>query len=40
MQCIAGDGAVRDMELAEQLLRGGDLVELLFDIDIRQNRAG
>jgi hypothetical protein len=39
MQRIEGDGAVRNMELAEQLLRGGDLVGLLVDIDMRQDQA-
>jgi hypothetical protein len=40
MQRIEGDGAVRDLEFAEQLLRGGDLVGLLIDIDMRQHQAG
>ena len=40
MQRIECDGAVRDLEFAEQLLRGGDLVGLLVDIDMRQNQAG
>jgi len=40
VQRIEGDGVVRDIELAEQLLRGGDLVGLLVDIDMRQDQAG
>ena len=31
---------MRDLEFAEQLLRGGDLVGLLVDIDMRQDQAG
>jgi len=40
MQRIEGDDAVRDMEFAKQLLRGGNLVGLLVDIDMRQDEAG
>ena len=40
VQRIEGDGAVRDMEFAEQFLRGGDFVGLLVDIDMRQDQAG
>jgi hypothetical protein len=40
MQRIEGDGAVGDLEFAEQLLRGGDLVGLLVDVDMRQDHAG
>src|SRR5271156_818081 len=40
MQRIEGDGAVRDLEFAEQLLRGRDLVGLLVNIDMRQHQAG
>ena len=37
---IEGDDAVRDIEFAEQLLRGGDFVGLFLDIDVRQDEAG
>lgn len=40
MQRIEGDGAVRHIEFTQQLLRGGDLVGLLVDIDVRQDQAG
>jgi hypothetical protein len=40
VQRIEGDGAVRDLEFAEQLLRGGDLVGRLVDIDMRQDQVG
>jgi hypothetical protein len=36
LQRIEGDGAVRNMELANQLLCGGDLVGFLVDVDMRQ----
>ena len=38
MHGIKGDDAVRDMEFAEQLLRGGDFVGLFRDIDVCQDR--
>ena len=31
---------MRDVEFAEQPLRGGDLVGFLLDIDVRQDQAG
>ena len=37
---VEGDDAVRDMEFAEQLLRGGDFVGLVRDIDVRQDETG
>jgi hypothetical protein len=40
MQGIQGDDALCDLEFAKQPLRGGDLVGLLADIDVRQNQAG
>jgi hypothetical protein len=40
VQRIESDDAVRDTEFAKQLLRGGDLVGLLLDIDVCQNQAG
>src|SRR5215469_15857095 len=40
MHGIEGDNAVRDMEFAEQLLRGGDFVGLFRDIDVRQDETG
>jgi hypothetical protein len=39
MQRIEGDGAVRDLEFAEQLRRGEDLVGLLVDIDMHEDQA-
>ena len=39
VQRIEGDGAVRNMELAKQLLCGGDLVGLFVDVDMRQDQA-
>jgi hypothetical protein len=39
-QGIERDGAVRDVECAQQLLRGGDLVGFFRDIDVRQDPAG
>jgi len=40
MHGIERDDAVRDMEFAEQLLRGGDFVGLFRDIDVRQDETG
>ena len=40
MHGIKGDDAVRDMEFAEQLLRGGDFVGLFRDIDVCQDETG
>ena len=40
MHGIKGDDAVRDMEFAEQLLRGGDFVGLIRDIDVCQDETG
>lgn len=40
MPRIEGEGAVRDLEFAEQLRRGGDLVGLFIDLDMRQDQAG
>ena len=40
MHGIEGDDAVRDMEFAEQLLRGGDFVGLFRDIDVCQDETG
>ena len=40
MQGVKGDDAVGDVEFAEQPLRGGDLVGLFLDIDVRQDQAG
>ena len=37
---VERDDAVRDMEFAEQLLRGGDFVGLVRDIDVRQDETG
>jgi hypothetical protein len=39
VQRIEGDGAVRNMEFAKQLLRGGTLIGLLIDVDMRQDQA-
>jgi hypothetical protein len=39
MQRIEGDGAVRDIEFAKQLLCGGTLVGLLIDLDMRQDQT-
>jgi hypothetical protein len=40
MHGIEGDDAVRDMEFAEQLLRGGDFVGLFRGIDVCQDETG
>ena len=40
MQSIKGDDTVGDVEFADQLLRGGDLVGLFLNIDMRQDNAG
>ena len=40
MHGIKGNDAVRDMEFAEQLLRGGDFVGLIRDIDVCQDETG
>ena len=40
MHGIERDDAVRDLEFAEQLLRGGDFVGLFRDIDVRQDETG
>ena len=40
MHGIEGNDAVRDIEFAEQLLRGGDFVGLFLDIDVRQDQTG
>ena len=37
---VEGDDAVGELEFAEQLLRGGDFVGLLFDIDMGEDQAG
>jgi hypothetical protein len=39
VQRIKGDRAVRNMELAKQLLYGGNLVGLLIDVDMRQDQV-
>ena len=39
VQRIEGDSAVRNMEFAKQLLRGGNLIGLLIDVDMRQDQA-
>ena len=39
VQRIEGDGAVRNMEFAKQLLRGGNLIGLLIDVDMRRDQA-
>ena len=40
MHGIKGNDAVRDIEFAEQLLRGGDFVGLFLDIDVCQDETG
>ena len=40
MHGIEGDDAMRDMKFAEQLLRGGDFVGLVRDIDVRHDETG
>jgi hypothetical protein len=40
VQRIEGDGAVRELEFAEYLLRVRNIVGLLVDIDVRQDQAG
>jgi hypothetical protein len=40
VQDMKGDGAVRGLQFAEQLLCGGDFVVLLVDIDMRQDQVG
>ena len=40
MQGIERDDAVRNLEFAKQLLRGGDLVGFLCDVDVRQDQSG
>ena len=40
MHGIEGDDVVRDMEFAEQLLRGGDFVGFFRDIDVCQDETG
>ena len=37
---VEGDDAMRDMKFAEQLLRGGDFVGLVRDIDVRHDETG
>ena len=37
---VERDDAAGKLKFAEQLLRGGDLVGLLRDIDMRQDQAG
>jgi hypothetical protein len=39
VQRIEGDRALRDIELAKQLLYGRDLVGFFVDIDVRQDQA-
>src|SRR5208283_5160094 len=39
VQSVKGDDAVRDVEFANQPLRGGDLVGLFLDIDVGQDHA-
>jgi len=34
---IEGDGTVRNMQLTEQLLCGGDLVGFFVDVDMRED---
>ena len=40
VQSVKRDDAVRDVEFAEQSLRGGNLVGFLLDIDVRQDQTG
>ena len=40
MHGVERDDAAGKLKFAEQLLRGGDLVGLLRDIDMRQDQAG
>ena len=40
MHGIKGNDAVRDIEFAEQLLRGGDFVGLFLDIEECQDENG
>jgi hypothetical protein len=40
VQGIERDDAVRNLEFAKQLLRGGDLVGFLCDVDVRQDQSG
>ena len=40
MHGVERDDAAGKLKLAEQLLRGGDLIGLLRDIDMRQDQAG
>jgi hypothetical protein len=37
---VERDDAAGKLKFAEQLLRGGDLIGLLRDIDMRQDQAG
>ena len=39
VQSVESDDAVRDVEFAEQSLRGGNLVGFLLDIDVGQDQA-
>lgn len=40
MHGIERDDAVRDVEFAEQLLRGWDFVGFVRDIDVREDQTG
>lgn len=40
VQSVKGNDGVRDIEFAGQPLRGGDLVGLFLDIDVRQDQTG
>src|ERR1700719_4927736 len=37
---VERDDAVGDLQFAEQLLGGGDLIGLCLDVDMRQDQAG
>lgn len=39
VQRIEGDRAVRNVEFAKQLLRGGNLIRLLIDVGMRQDQT-